>query len=61
MMPVRNFVEAYGKRPGNRIMSVDKLGKIEDLCKKAIDVLESDGEYHAENLADQILAIIADR
>lgn len=38
---------------------MDKLAQIEDLCKQAIAVLERDGEYHAEDLADQVLAIIA--
>lgn len=39
---------------------MDKLNEIKALCTHALDVLESDGEYHAEDLADQVLAIIAD-
>lgn len=38
---------------------MDKLYAIKDLCDRVLDVLENDGEYHAEDLADQILAIIA--
>lgn len=38
---------------------MDKLNAIKELCEKALDVLENDGEYHAEDLADQVLAIIA--
>lgn len=38
---------------------MDKLNEINTLCTHALDVLEGDGEYHAEDLADQILAIIA--
>lgn len=40
---------------------MDKLNQIEALCDHALDVLESDGEYHAEDLADQILQIIRKR
>ncbi|GAT01291.1 unnamed protein product [Mycolicibacterium fortuitum subsp. acetamidolyticum] len=38
---------------------MDKLTEIRRLCETALDVLEHDGEYHAEDLADQILAVIA--
>lgn len=37
----------------------DKLSEIKALCERALDVLENDGEYHAEDLADQVIAIIA--
>lgn len=37
---------------------MDKLSQIKALCEGALDVLENDGEYHAEDLADQVLAII---
>lgn len=39
---------------------MDKLMRIEGLCKRALNVLENDGEYHAEDLADEILAVIAE-
>lgn len=39
---------------------MDKLTQIKNLCEQVIDVLENDGEYHAEDLADQILAIVVE-
>ncbi|BCO56111.1 hypothetical protein MINTM005_13550 [Mycobacterium intracellulare] len=36
-----------------------KRAKVKALCERAIDVLENDGECHAEDLADQVLAAIA--
>jgi hypothetical protein len=38
---------------------MDKLTQIKTLCEQALDVMENDGLYHAEDLADQVLAIIA--
>lgn len=38
---------------------MDKLAQIKALCEQALDVMENDGVYHAEDLADQVLAIIA--
>lgn len=35
------------------------LTRIKVLCNHAIEVLEQGGEYRAEDLADQILAIVA--
>lgn len=31
---------------------MEKLNAIEVLCRHALDMLENDGEYHAEDLAD---------
>lgn len=42
-----------------RLHSGDKVLQIQALCSHALAVLEGDGEYHAEDLADQILAVIA--
>jgi hypothetical protein len=36
-----------------------KLTEVKELCGHALDVLEADGEYHAEDLADKVLAIVA--
>ena len=37
---------------------MEKLNAIEAVCRHALNVLENDGEYHAEDLADQILIIV---
>jgi hypothetical protein len=57
--------EANARLLVNRIstLKVDgrpELSEIEALCKRVLDILMRDGEYHAEDLADQILAIIAE-
>lgn len=58
--------EANARLLVNRIstLKIDgrpELAEIEALCKRVIDILERDGEYHAEDLADEVLAIIADQ
>jgi tellurite resistance protein len=38
-----------------------KLTEVKGLCRHALDILEADGEYHAEDLADEVLAAIVSR
>jgi phosphoribosylamine-glycine ligase len=55
--------EGMADRMAARVVAVvssdDKLTQIKTQCERALDVMENDGVYHAEDLADQVLAIIA--